>query len=152
MHIAPYDNQNKPIVDADDPTVPLNYFNIVKLKKGEAFEYTVPGYETCIVPATGSVDVDVEGVRFAHLGNRGEDVWDGEPEGAYVPSGARAQMVCVSETAEVFVAGAKYDKVLDPFDVREHDLVQYGSDDTKTHRKIKHIWARNSMTRSAACW
>ncbi|NOC47510.1 MULTISPECIES: 5-deoxy-glucuronate isomerase [unclassified Ruegeria] len=139
MHIAPYDNRNKPIVDADDPTVPLNYFNIVKLNIGEAFEYQVPGYETCIVPATGSVDVDVEGVRFAHLGNRGEDVWDGEPEGAYVPSGARAQMVCVSEAAEVFVAGAKYDKVLDPFDVREHDLVQYGSDDTKTHRKIKHI-------------
>ncbi|WP_170440152.1 5-deoxy-glucuronate isomerase [Ruegeria arenilitoris] len=139
MHIPPFDNQNKPIVDVDNPTVPLNYFNIVKLKRGEAFEYQVPGYETCIVPATGSVDVDVEGVRFAHLGNRGEDVWDGEPEGAYVPSGARAQMVCVSETAEVFVAGAKYDKVLDPFDVREHDLVQYGSDDTKTHRKIKHI-------------
>ncbi|WP_170421092.1 5-deoxy-glucuronate isomerase [Ruegeria arenilitoris] len=139
MHIPPFDNQNKPIVDVDNPTVPLNYFNIVKLKRGEAFEYQVPGYETCIVPATGSVDVDVEGVRFAHLGNRGEDVWDGEPEGAYVPSGARAQMVCVSDTAEVFVAGAKYDKVLDPFDVREHDLVQYGSDDTKTHRKIKHI-------------
>ncbi|WP_170367491.1 5-deoxy-glucuronate isomerase [Ruegeria arenilitoris] len=139
MHIPPFDNQNKPIVDVDDPTVPLNYFNIVKLKRGEAFEYQVPGYETCIVPATGSVDVNVEGVRFAQLGNRGEDVWDGEPEGAYVPSGARAQMVCVSETAEVFVAGAKYDKVLDPFDVREHDLVQYGSDDTKTHRKIKHI-------------
>ena len=139
MHIPPFDNRNTPIVDADDPTVPLNYFNIVKLKKGEAFEYQVPGYETCIAPATGSVDVDVEGVRFAKLGNRGEDVWDGEPEGVYVPSGARAQMVCISDTAEVFVAGAKYDKVLDPFDVREHDLVQYGSDDTKTHRKIKHI-------------
>jgi len=50
MHIAPFDNQNKPIVDADDKTVPLNYFNIVKLQKGEAFEYQVPGYETCIVP------------------------------------------------------------------------------------------------------
>ena len=37
MHIPPHDNQNKPIVDADDPTVPLNYFNIVKLKAGEAF-------------------------------------------------------------------------------------------------------------------
>ena len=43
--------------------------------------------------------------------------------------------------AEVFVAGAKYDKVLDPFAVRTNDIdmVQYGSDDTKTHRKIKHI-------------
>ena len=139
MHIAPFDNQNKPIVDVDNDTVPLNYFNIVKLKKGEAFEYQVPGYETCIAPATGTVDVDVEGVSFAKLGNRGVDVWDGEPEGVYVPVGAKTTMVCVSETAEVFVAGAKYDTVLDPFDVRVPDLVQYGSDDTKTHRKIKHI-------------
>ena len=54
MHIAPFDNKNQPIVNADDSVVPLNYFNIVKLKKGEAFEYQVPGYETCIVPATGS--------------------------------------------------------------------------------------------------
>jgi len=139
MHIAPFDNKNKPIVDVDNDKVPLNYFNIVKLKKGEAFEYQVPGYETCIAPATGTVDVDVEGVSFAKLGNRGVDVWDGEPEGVYVPVGAKTTMVCVSETAEVFVAGAKYDTVLDPFDVRVPDLVQYGSDDTKTHRKIKHI-------------
>lgn len=139
MHIAPFDNKNKPIVDVDNDKVPLNYFNIVKLKKGEAFEYQVPGYETCIAPATGIVDVDVEGVSFAKLGNRGVDVWDGEPEGVYVPVGAKTTMVCVSETAEVFVAGGKYDTVLDPFDVRVPDLVQYGSDDTKTHRKIKHI-------------
>jgi len=139
MHIPPFDNRNKPIVDAGNATVPLNYFNIVKLRKGEAFEYQVPGYETCIVPATGTVDVEVEGVRFAALGGRGEDVWDGEPQGVYVPVGAKAVMVCTSDDTEVFVAGAAYDKVLDPFDVRAHDFVQYGSDDTKTHRKIKHI-------------
>ena len=139
MHIAPFDNHNTPIVDVDDATVPLNYFNILKLKKGEAFEYQVPGYETCIAPATGSVDIEVEGMHFLALGNRGEDVWDGEPEGVYVPSGAKVTIVCVSEDTETFVAGAKYDKVLTPFDVRQHDLVQYGSDDTKTHRKIKHI-------------
>jgi 5-deoxy-glucuronate isomerase len=138
MHIAPHDNQNKPIVDSDDPTVPLNYFNIVKLKAGEAFEYQVPGYETCIVPATGTVDVDVEGVKFASLGHRGVDVWDGQPEGVYVPAGAKVTMVATRDT-ETFIAGARYDKVLDPFDVREHDYVQYGSDDTKTHRSIKHI-------------
>ena len=139
MHIAPYDNQNKPIVDADDGIVPLNYFNIVKLTKGQAFEYRVPGYETCIVPATGTVDVEVEGVSFTHLGKRGADVWDGDPEGVYVPVRAKVTIVCQSDTTETFIAGAKYDKVLEPFDVREPDLVQYGSDDTKTHRKIKHI-------------
>ena len=141
MHIAPYDNQNKPIVDVDDATVPLNYFNIVKLEPGQAFTYQVPGYETCIVPATGTVDVEVEGFTASDLGGRGEDVWDGEPEGIYVPSGAKATIVGKSGTIEVFVAGAKYDETLEPFAVRkdELDLVQYGSDDTKTHRKIKHI-------------
>ena len=139
MHIPPYDNENNPIGDTNNKTVPLNYFNIVKLKKGEAFEYQVPGYETCIVPATGTININVEGMEFKMLGNRVEDVWDGEPEGVYVPVGAKAEMACMSENAEVFIAGAKYDKVLIPFDVREYDLVQYGSDETKTHRKIKHI-------------
>ncbi|MFT4742308.1 MAG: 5-deoxy-glucuronate isomerase [Yoonia sp.] len=141
MHIPPHDNRNIPIVDADDASVPLNYFNIVKLKKGEAFTYQVPGYETCITPATGTVDVDVEGVEYKALGNRGTDVWDGEPEGVYVPVGAKVTIVCTSDATETFIAGARYDKVLDPFDVRvaELDTVQYGSDDTKTHRKIKHI-------------
>ena len=141
MHIAPFDNKNSPIVDVDDATVPLNYFNIVKLARGQAFDYQVPGYETCIVPATGSIDVDVEGFKTTGLGGRVEDVWGGEPEGVYVPSGAKVEMVCLSGTAEVFIAGAKYDEILDPFAVRadEIDLVQYGSDDTKTHRKIKHI-------------
>jgi 5-deoxy-glucuronate isomerase len=145
MHIAPYDNLNKPIVDIDNEFVPLNYFNIVKLKKGEVFEYSVSGYETCIVPATGTVSVDIEGKTFDHLGNRGIDVWDGEPEGAYVPVGAKVRIVCQSNKTETFIAGAKYDKVLEPFDVRkaEIDLVQYGSDETKTHRKIKHILGAN---------
>ncbi len=145
MHIAPHDNQNKPIVDVDHELVPLNYFNIIKLKKGETFDYAVPGYETCVVPATGTLHVDVDGAAFENLGNRGVDVWDGEPEGVYVPSGAKVRLTCVSDETETFIAGAKYDKVLEPFDVRvpELDLVQYGSDDTKTHRKIKHILGAN---------
>ncbi|NND40832.1 MAG: 5-deoxy-glucuronate isomerase [Silicimonas sp.] len=149
MHIAPYENRNEPIVDIDDATVPLNYFNIVKLKAGEAFQYKVPGYETCIVPATGTVDIEVEGFTAEAIGGRGVDVWDGEPEGVYVPTGATATMVCTSAAAEVFVAGAKFDGVLEPFAVRsdELDFVQYGSDDTKTHRKIKHILGQKQADR-----
>lgn len=145
MHIAPHDNQNKPIVDIDNSLVPLNYFNIVKLKKGEAFEYQVPGYETCIVPATGTVDVEIEGTSFASLGKRTIDVWDGEPEGVYVPVGAKATIVCTSDDTETFIAGARFDKVFEPFEVRGDgiDRIQYGSDDTKTHRKIKHILGAN---------
>ncbi len=149
MHIPPHDNRNEPIVAASNATVPLNYFNIVKLSKGESFSYAVPGYETCIVPATGTVDVEVGSTQFERIGVRGADVWDGEPEGVYVPAGAVARMTCVSDSAEVFVAGAKCEDVFEPFAVRadEIDLVQYGSDDTKTHRKIKHILGQKQAGR-----
>jgi 5-deoxy-glucuronate isomerase len=140
MHIAPHDNQNRPIVDMDNPLVPLVYFNILRLTAGQYFDYRTPGYETCIVPATGTVTVETLGQTFADIGHRGVDVWDGEPEGVYVPSGAAARITARTET-EVFVAGAHYTETLRPFAVRAADIdrVQYGSDDTKTHRKIKHI-------------
>jgi 5-deoxy-glucuronate isomerase len=140
MHIAPHDNRNLAIVDMDNPLVPFVYFNILRLKAGESFDYRTPGYETCVVPATGTVTVETAGETFADIGNRGVDVWDGEPEGVYVPSGMAARITARTET-EVFVAGAKFAETLRPFAVRSGDLdvVQYGSDDTKTHRKIKHI-------------
>ena len=140
MHIAPYDNQNRPIVDVNDALVPLVYFNIVRLAAGACFDSRVPGYETCIVPATGTVTVETAGEVFADIGTRGVDVWDGEPEGVYVPSGTAARITARTDT-EVFIAGAQHTETLRPFAVRAADLdgVQYGSDDTKTHRKIKHI-------------
>jgi 5-deoxy-glucuronate isomerase len=141
MHIPPFDNHNQPIIAADDPLVPLVYFNIVRLARGESHVLQVAGYETCIVPATGTVDVATDGQVFAAIGTRRANVWDGEPEGVYVGSGARAVITCVSDQAEVFVAGARYEVPLLPFAIRAGDIdpIQYGSDDTKTHRKIKHI-------------
>ncbi|MGB8813520.1 MAG: 5-deoxy-glucuronate isomerase [Paracoccaceae bacterium] len=141
MHIAPYDNQNQAIIGIDHPLVPLVYFNIVKLARGESFVSEVPGYETCIVPATGTIDVQTPGETFARIGKRRLNVWDGEPEGVYVSTGMPAQITCASDNAEVFIAGAQFNEVLPAFAVRASDIdpVQYGSDDTKTHRKIKHI-------------
>lgn len=141
MHVAPHDNHNLPIIGTDHPLVPLVYFNILKMRRGEVITSQVPGYETCIVPATGTVEVSVDGTIFAGIGQRRVNVWDGAPEGVYVGSGRAAQIRCSSPEAEVFVAGARFDAVLPAFAMRAEDIdpVQYGSDDTKTHRKIKHI-------------
>lgn len=141
MHIPPHDNRNEPIVDVDDATVPLNYFNIVKLVEGQSFDYRVPGYETCIVPATGSVTVEVGGETYRDIGLRREDVFEGDPEGVYVPTDTAVRFTCRTQAAEVFVAGAKFGETLKPFEVRARDLdkVQYGSDETKTHRRIAHV-------------
>jgi 5-deoxy-glucuronate isomerase len=149
MHIPPHDNRNAAIVGAGDPRLPFVYFNILRLKAGESVETRVEGYETCIVPATGAVDVSVEDQTWTAVGGRGTDVWDGEPEGVYVPAGVPALVTCHTGTAEVFVAGARTDARLTPFAVRrdEIDLVRYGSDDTKTHRKIKHILGQKQAGR-----
>ena len=145
MHIPHYDNKNVAVVGIDDTDLPLAYFNIVRLRNGENFTSTVPGYETCLVPAHGTIDVEVEtggAARrsFAAIGERGS-VWEGDPSAMYVPLGSTAHIRCRSESTEVFVAGARFDRALEPFAVRPADIdpVQYGSDDTKTHRKIKHI-------------
>ena len=145
MHIPPYDNRNAPIVDAGDAEVPLAYFNIVRLRRGERFVSAVPGFETCLVPAHGTIDVEVGangagGKAFDAIGER-NSIWDGDPSAVYVPVGSSASFVCRSESAEIFVAGARFDEAFEPFAVRPAnvDPVKYGSDDTKTHRKIKHI-------------
>ncbi|MEO6301026.1 MAG: 5-deoxy-glucuronate isomerase [Paracoccaceae bacterium] len=141
MHIAPHDNHNQPVIGPEHPLVPLVYFNILRLIKGESFTSQVAGYETCIVPATGTVDVVCGAETFAQIGQRRINVWDGEPEGVYVPAGMAATITCQSDSAEIFVAGARCDTVFAPFAIRAADIdpIQYGSDDTKTHRKIKHI-------------
>ena len=92
------------------------------------------------MPATGTVTVEAAGQTFADIGHRGVDVWDGEPEGVYIPTEAAARITARTDT-EVFIAGAQFAETLRPFAVRAADIdkVQYGSDDTKTHRKIKHI-------------
>jgi 5-deoxy-glucuronate isomerase len=147
-HIPPCDNHNRAIVDVDDTTTPLCYFNHVKLRRGERFVHQVHGYESMLVPATGCCDVVGAGKQFAAVGQRSH-LWEGEPEGVYVPVGAAAEIVCVSDTLDLMIGGGRYDQALAPFDVRQGDVdqLQYGSDDTKTHRKIKHLLGQKNAGR-----
>ena len=139
-HIQPFDNNNQAIIDVNDDTVPLCYFNQVHLSKGETFDYQLADYESMIVMAGGISTITVDEEVFENIGGRA-NVWDGNPEGAYVPVGASASIRCVSESADILIAGGRYDEKLAPFAItsEDADIVQYGSDETKTHRKIKHI-------------
>ena len=154
MHIPPFDNQNKAIIDIHDAHVPLTYFNIVKLEKGQVFSYQIPGYETCIVPATGRVDVDVDTTGFGGVGNRGSDVWDGEPEGVYVPTDMPAQMVCTSDSCEVFVAGARFDDRLTPLLCTKMKLMlcSMGLMTPKRIGRSNIFWVKNRWIRLGVCW
>ena len=59
MHIPPHDNDNRPIIDINDAKVPYAFFNRVTLNRDEEFVYELKEYESCIVPVTGSIIVNV---------------------------------------------------------------------------------------------
>ena len=148
-HIRPYDNQNKPIVDVDNSWTPLIYFNDVRLEQGARHDFQLEGHESVCVVVSGTVSIEVAGERFAGVGTR-EELFAGKPDAVYVPLGAAASIVAESHQAEVFVAGGKTEEQHVPFRVSPDDVdpVQYGSDDTKTHRKIYHVLGKNVAGRT----
>ena len=139
-HIEPHNNHNKPIIDIDDNTTPLCYFNNVLLSNKEKYTYKLANYESTVVLAGGTCDIEVDGALFTGIGER-DSIWSGNPAAVYVPIDSHVVITCVSEHADILIAGGQYEEKLNPFEIspKDADIVQYGSDDTKTHRKIKHI-------------
>jgi 5-deoxyglucuronate isomerase (EC 5.3.1.-) len=146
-HIPAYDNKNTPIIDVDDDTTPCVYFNSVILKRGETHRYQLSHYESAIVLAGGTCNITVNQKRYEHVGIR-ENVWSGDPSAVYAPVGADVFITCVSDEADIMIAGGRYETALESFEIRPEDTdhVQYGSDETKTHRKIKHILGKKCPT------
>lgn len=146
QHIPAFDNKNEPLVAEGNSLVPLVYFNRLLLKPGESYEYRLSGHESCVVPVSGTCSVNVSGEQFDNIGER-KTLWEGMPNGVYVPTDSACTVTCGEEVMEVFIAGGIYDEQLEPFAIGTDavDLVQYGSDDTKTHRKIKHILGQSNV-------
>lgn len=144
-HIPRFDNANQAIIGVDDATTPLCYFNQVHLTQGQTFVHQVAGYESVLVPAAGSCNVQVADQRYEAIGKRAH-LWDGDAEGVYVPSGVKAEVTCTSASLDLMIGGGRCEQVLTPFAIRQPDIdkLQYGSDDTKTHRKIRHILGQNN--------
>jgi len=152
QHIPAHDNANRPIVAEDNEVVPLIYFNRLVLGAGESHAYRLAAHESCVVPVSGRCTVAVGGESFERIGTR-SSLWEGVPNGVYVPRGAECT-VTAEEDAEVFVAGGRLEgrdgqAAFEPFAIRDEDvdIVQYGSDETKTHRKIKHVLGQRNADR-----
>ena len=144
-HIKPFDNHNQPIIDVNDATVPLCYFNNLRLKQRDSYRYRLEHYETAVVLAGGCCCIRVDGQVFSEVGQR-VSVWDGNPAAVYAPVDSEVVIECLSAEADVLIAGGRYEEKLSAFEIRpeEADIIQYGSDDTKTHRKIKHILGQSN--------
>ena len=149
-HIEPFDNKNNPIVDVDNKVVPLVYFNHIVLKYGETFNYFLENHESIVSVVSGSIDVFVDNTSFSNIGKR-NDLWSGKPEGIYAGKDSRVRLVSISKKgSELYIAGGIIENKFPPFKINQDEVqkVQYGSDETKTHRKIYHILGKNGEGRS----
>lgn len=147
--IRNHDNANKPILPGGAGAVPHVYFNLIRLKRGDGFSLSLPGYETAHVVQSGNVDITVDGETFADVGRR-QDIWSGLADSVYAGSGAQVAIRANSDRAQVAIAGGTFETKYAPFRVTpdEVDMVDVGSSETHSHRRIFHILGQNAAGRA----
>jgi 5-deoxy-glucuronate isomerase len=147
--IRRYENRNQPIIRPGSGVLSLAYFNLVRLQEGERFEARVEGIETLYAVLSGNVDLEVDGTAFRSVGQR-KDIWSGRADSVYVPAGAPVRMRATADRTEVAVAGGICQRAFAPFRVRpeEVEMVDVGSVETRSHRRIFHLLGQNGLGRA----
>ena len=144
--IRAYENNNQPIIDGDKPAE-LIHFNLVRLGSGDAYTYRLTDFETAIVPLSGRCNVNVDGVTFSAVGGR-ESVWGGEADSVYCGPHAQVTITALMN-CEIAIAGGRWDEPMAPFRISpgDVDMVDVGSNETKSRRRIFHILGNRQAER-----
>jgi 5-deoxy-glucuronate isomerase len=147
--IRQYDNKNQPIITPRTGILSSTYFNLVRLKKREEYEATMEGFETLYAVLSGNVEIEVNGTPFKDVGRR-QDIWSGRADSVYAGAGAVVRMLANQDGTEVAVAGGACDRTFPPFRVlpEEVEVVDVGSSDTHSHRRIFHLLGQNGNGRA----
>ncbi|NIO10309.1 MAG: inositol utilization protein [Deltaproteobacteria bacterium] len=144
-----YDNKNQPIVDGKSGILSLIYFNLIRLGKEQDLLQHVEGFETVHTVLSGNCDIEVDGNHFANIGQR-QDIWSGKADSVYAPTGAAVRIRANRHGAEIAVAGGRCDREFAPFRIPpdEVEMVDVGSNETKSRRRIFHILGQNAVGRA----
>jgi 5-deoxy-glucuronate isomerase len=144
-----YDNRNQPIVLPGKGALSSTYFNLVRLGRGERYQARLEEIEALYVVLSGSADLEVDGVVFRGVGQR-KDIWSGNAESVYAPAGAGVRLSATRDGTEVAIAGGVCDRAFSPFRVSpaEIEVVDVGSAETRSHRKIFHLLGQNGVGRA----
>lgn len=144
--IRAFDNGNEPILSGSEPAK-LIHFNLVKLAADGVHSYRLTDFETAIVPLSGSCNVSVDSVKFGAVGGRGS-VWAGPADSVYAGPGAEVKFAALGD-CEIAIAGGRWSEPMAPFRVLpgEVDMVDVGSNETKSRRRIFHILGNRQADR-----
>jgi 5-deoxy-glucuronate isomerase len=147
--IRAYDNRNQPVVTPKTGTLRRTYFNLVRLKRGQEYRARVEGFETLYAVLSGNVDIEVNGTAFKGIGQR-KDIWSGNADSVYATTGAGVRLRANADGTEVAVAGGICEKAYPPYRIppAEVEMVDVGSVETRSHRRIFHLLGQNGVGRA----
>ncbi len=143
------DIHNVPLVSPNGDVTQLCYFNLLRLRAGEAHTLEVPGCELLCVVLSGQADITVGAQTFSGVGRRA-DIWSGNADSVYCGTGARVSVRAVRDGTEVAVAGGACAEKFAPFRIapEEVEMVEVGSHDTHSRRRIFHVLGQNGAGRA----
>lgn len=147
--IRSFANKNQPIITEKNETLRRTYFNLIRLARGEEYRTKVERFETLYAVLSGNADLEVNGTSFRDVGRR-KDIWSGRADSVYAPSGAAVCVRANADGTELAVGGGLCDTVYAPFRVlpAEVEMVDVGSVETRSHRRIFHLLGQNGLGRA----
>ena len=147
--IRSYDNNNVPIVGENDSILPNTYFNLLKLQANAETVVYPDKYEMLFVVLSGTCDITADNELFSAVGRR-KDIWSGNADSVYAGTAGQVRIKALKKDTELAIAGCICNKAFRPFRItsEEVDMVDVGSNETKSRRRIFHILGQNARGRT----
>ena len=142
-------SRNQPLGTPGSGTLTLSYFNLLRLQAGESHTLDMPGCELLCVVLSGQAEIAAGGTSFERVGRRA-GIWDGPADSVYCGTCPRVTVRALRDGTEVAVAGGVCGQPFTPFRIppEEVEMVEVGSHDTHSRRRIFHILGQNGAGRA----
>ncbi len=158
------DNRHVPLAEPGRDGMTLAYFNLLRLQSGQTHTLDVPRCEILCVVLSGRADIAAAAGEFKNVGRRA-DIWDGRADSVYCGTCPRVTIRALRDATEVAIAGGLCEQPFAPFRIppEEVEMVDVGSPETHSRRRIFHILGQNAAGRAgrllvserytdAGCW
>lgn len=144
-----YENKNLPIVEGNNGILPNTYFNLIKLPANGETIISLDGYEILCVVLGGSCNITADTEIFHQVGQR-KDIWSGNADSVYAGTARQVRIKALKKDVDLAIAGCICHKSFQPFRItpEEVDMVDVGSNETKSRRRIFHILGQNAKGRT----
>jgi 5-deoxy-glucuronate isomerase len=143
------DHRNAPIVEPGAGNLTLSYFQLLRLSAGQTKTIDVPECELLCVVLSGRADIAACAQQFRNVGRRA-DIWDGPADSVYCGTCPRVTVHAQRDGTEIAVAGGLCEQPFGAFRItpEEVQMVEVGSRETHSRRRIFHILGQNAADRA----